>query len=161
MKAKFKIDLKSLEVKGSVWIDKDLYAKKLTDSIEIYEIKPLELTSEDKESISEALKKYDKLDDIICEKISPIILFIHSLEEKYCINCPKNESDIIGEIGCHDLYVENKATCELSYLRWNDRSFADGWHGLTREIYNMLEDAEQRVDQRMRLKAELKEEEEG
>lgn len=120
MKAKFKIDLKKLETGEPVWIDKNLYAKKLADSIEIYEIKPGEITSEDKESISDAVKALDKLHetclevlDPIYEKLVPMVHLNRSLIGKYCEDC-------LNEGRCEEI------ECELSKLTYHPMSdFSD------------------------------------
>ena len=131
---KFKIDLKKLETGKPVWIGKDLYAKTLTDSIEIYEIKPLEITPEEKESISEALKTHDKIKEIICEKIPPILLLIDSLTEKYCENC-------LGGIDeCYERYHDKTAICELSYLRFHNKSYVDEWYDFKEDINKVLDE---------------------
>ena len=110
MKAKFQIDLKKLETGEPVQICKDLYARKLTDSIEIYGIRPVEFTPKEDESISKAVRVGDWLyellnwlSELLKEKLVPIEFLANSLYEKYCENC----------LECD----ESSDACELWYLR--------------------------------------------
>lgn len=151
---KFKIDLKKLETGKPVSIGKELYAKKLADSIEIYETKPLEITPEDKESLSKALKTYDKVYKMVCDEIPPIWRFVDSLKVKYCENCHK-DIDILGSWECNDLYKKDKATCELSFLRHHLWS----WHAedfpFPDETYEWMKEE---FRKRLRLRASKREE---
>lgn len=124
MKLIFTIDAEKLETRKWVKIKKDIYAKKIADSIEIYEIKPVVITPEDRESISKAINTLDHCKDELelpKKELGNLIRLRWDLYYKYCKNCADGVT-CLWEDECEfaDLWRHSLRRGEFSGAVWEE-----------------------------------------